>query len=192
MTKLKPEIWVGCMASYNAGYLHGTWIDASEGVAKVWKTIRLMLESSPVAKETGAACEEWMISDYEGFGSYKVSEHEPIDTLCAIAEAIEKAEEIEEGLGEAVSELLSEEKCTLENLDDYIEDHYQGVHESKLHFIENFLDEIGYFCEIKDKRQRELIEYYFDYGAFVRDMELNCEIFFVETDWDKFHVFWGN
>jgi antirestriction protein len=130
-----------------------------------------------------------MISDYEDFGRYRVSEHEPIDTLCAIAEAMKKAEEREEGLGEAVSEILSEDRCMLENIDDYIDEHYQGVHESKLHYIENFLEETGYFLEIEDKRQREQIESYFDYDAFVRDMELNSEVFFIETAWNKYHAF---
>ncbi len=42
-----PRIYVACLASYNAGRLHGAWIDAHQEpeaiTAEVWK----MLASSP-------------------------------------------------------------------------------------------------------------------------------------------------
>ena len=28
--KLNPRIYVACLAAYNAGYLHGAWIDANQ------------------------------------------------------------------------------------------------------------------------------------------------------------------
>ena len=63
-----PRIYVACLSSYNAGRLHGRWIDCDQTAEEIREEIRLMLEESP---EPWA--EEWAIHDYEGFGGLRAS-----------------------------------------------------------------------------------------------------------------------
>ena len=42
-----PRIYVACLASYNAGILHGRWIDADNGAEQVQEEIENMLAESP-------------------------------------------------------------------------------------------------------------------------------------------------
>lgn len=78
-----PRIYVACLAAYNAGRLHGVWIDADQDVDAVWAEIEAMLAASP---EPGA--EEWAIHDFEGFGPLRLSEYESIERVVAIAQGI--------------------------------------------------------------------------------------------------------
>ena len=75
-----PRIYVACLASYNAGTLHGEWIEASQSADEIHKEIQSMLRRSrePIA-------EEWAIHDYEYFGGYELSEWESIDASPALA-----------------------------------------------------------------------------------------------------------
>jgi antirestriction protein len=80
-----PRIYVACLAAYNAGILHGRWINAAQDAADIRKEIAEMLKKSPEP-----FAEEWAIHDYEGFGDYQVSESEDIDEIAAIAAQIEE------------------------------------------------------------------------------------------------------
>lgn len=51
-----PRIYVACLAAYNAGTLHGKWIEATQDIEDIWKEIRDMLASSPEPNS-----EEWAI-----------------------------------------------------------------------------------------------------------------------------------
>jgi len=59
-----PRIYVACLAAYNAGILHGQWIDCTADVDELEAAIQKILKASPIA-----GAEEWAIHDYEGFAS---------------------------------------------------------------------------------------------------------------------------
>jgi antirestriction protein len=80
-----PRIYVACLASYNAGTLHGRWIDAAQDPESIAAEVSEMLSQSA---EPGA--EEWAIHDYEGFGSYPIGEYESLRTVAEIAAGIEE------------------------------------------------------------------------------------------------------
>jgi antirestriction protein len=61
--KLKPMIYIACLAAYNAGHLHGEWLDAAREPAEIQEDIHAILDSSPV--ESGG---DYAIHDHEGFG----------------------------------------------------------------------------------------------------------------------------
>ncbi|MBU2862518.1 antirestriction protein ArdA [Reinekea forsetii] len=87
------RIYVACLAAYNNGKLHGVWIDACLDVDDIQEQVNEMLASSP---EEDA--EEWAIHDYEGYGSYNVSEYEGFESAheiaCFISEYGELAAEL--------------------------------------------------------------------------------------------------
>jgi antirestriction protein len=72
-----PRIYVACLAAYNNGRLHGTWIDIEGDANTVYEEIQAMLADSPIP-----GAEEWAIHDYEGFHSIRLSEYSGIDEVC--------------------------------------------------------------------------------------------------------------
>src|SRR5439155_5846786 len=81
----RPEarIYVASLADYNAGRLHGAWINAVQEPERIQAEIATMLERShePLA-------EEWAIHDYEGFTGIRLSEYESIERISQIANGI--------------------------------------------------------------------------------------------------------
>jgi len=78
------RIYVADLAAYNAGKVHGVWINATDDVEDIQKHINKMLANSP----EGFA-EEYAIHDYEGFEGYQLSEYEGIKSVHEIASFIE-------------------------------------------------------------------------------------------------------
>ena len=75
-----PRIYVASLADYNAGRLHGRWIDADQSADAIRDEISQMLAESkePIA-------EDWAIHDYEYFGDLRLSEYEGIDQVAEVA-----------------------------------------------------------------------------------------------------------
>ncbi len=109
-----PRIYVACLAAYNAGDLHGAWIDADQSADDIHAAVVAMLKASPenaTCQWCGAVmlvtsgpvawdkpcthsqhwpgnAEEWAIHDYEGFGELRLSEWESFERVSAIAAGI--------------------------------------------------------------------------------------------------------
>lgn len=165
------RIYVACLAAYNNGILHGSWIDATQGIDGINDDVQEMLKASPVED-----AEEWAIHDYEGFGSYRLSEYEGFDSVCEIAEFLEEH-------GEIGSELLAH----FSNTDDArkaIEECYAGEYKSLADYAEELTSDI---MTVPDN-----ISYYIDYDRMGRNMEMSGDIYTIETAHDEVHVFWNH
>ena len=128
----EPRIYVASLSDYNAGRLHGRWIDAAQEVEGLEEDIQGMLRSSP----TGAA-EEWAIHDYQGFGSFEVSEYEALGTVARIAQGTAEH-------GPAFAALASlvgtESEDELERFDDY----FLGQFDSMEDFARGLAEDLGW------------------------------------------------
>ena len=82
---IQPRIYVACLAAYNNGILHGTWIDADDDA----DAVNAMLKTSPIPN-----AEELAIHDYEGFGNTGIDEYEGLDTVADKAAFIEAHDEL--------------------------------------------------------------------------------------------------
>lgn len=71
-----PRIYIACLAAYNSGRLHGTWIDCNLDIEEVEEQINLMLKSSPVRD-----AEEWAIHATEGFKGLNIEEQADLEEL---------------------------------------------------------------------------------------------------------------
>jgi len=80
---LRPRIWVGSLADYNAGRLHGEWLEAAVSDEELYEAAQRVLATSP---EPGA--EEWGIFDYDEFGAFRVHEHDRLEDVAAVARGI--------------------------------------------------------------------------------------------------------
>ena len=84
---MSPQIWVGSLADYNNGDLHGQWLDAAREPEEIHADIQAMLARGPAARR-GEAPEEWGIFDYEDFGSLRLGEYESIEDVARLAAGI--------------------------------------------------------------------------------------------------------
>lgn len=163
------RIYVADSAAYNAGRLHGKWIDATLDVDGIHDQINDILRSSP---EPDA--EEFAIHDYEGFGQGGVSEYEGIESVHAKAVFIEEH-------GDLGVELIS---------------HFCGDLEDASKAPENYCGEyrsLEDYAEEQTASTTEIPEHlvcYIDYDAMARDIEMNGEVFTIQTAFDEVHIFW--
>ena len=82
-TETTPRVWIGDLAAYNAGHLHGEWVDATDA-EELHEAGRRIIASSPADFP-----EELFIADHEGFGDL-IGEYTPLDTVAEIGAALEE------------------------------------------------------------------------------------------------------
>lgn len=171
MTTTTPRIYVASLSDYNAGRLHGRWIDANQDADAIQEEIDAMLKQS---KEEPA--EEWAIHDYEGFGEIKLSEFEPIEKVAEIAAALEEhdgAFEVAYSNFGNVDEALSA-----------VKDDYLGAWDSLADWAENFLEDTGALREIPEN-----LRSYFNFEAYARDCRLGGDVWEGRDSSGQLHVF---
>lgn len=172
MTTLNEiKIYVADLAAYNNAILHGVWIDATQELADIQKQISDMLKASPIDN-----AEEYAIHDYEGFGSYRLSEYENLEDVQQIAVFIEEHNDL--GM-----ELLAYFD-TIEEAETALEDKYHGCFSSLADYAEQFTTETS---EVPSH-----LQYYIDYERMGRDWEMSGDIFTIETAHDEVHIFWSH
>lgn len=158
-----PRIYVASLSDYNAGRLHGRWIDATQGYENVSEEVREMLANS----REGIA-EEFAIHDYEGWGPLHLSEYENLETVCHLAEGIE-----EHGLAFAhlAAVLDPSEWTSLDRFDEL----YRGQWDSTADYAEELLRDMGIDL---DAIGPEILQPYIsvDLDAFGRDLAYDLVI----------------
>jgi len=158
-----PRIYVACLASYNAGTLHGRWIDATLGVDHIDEETLDMIAHSPTP-----LAEEWAIHDYEGFGAVKLSESTSFDDVAELAHAIEE-------LGEAFGVFYNNQPDDVAAVVERFEEAYQGTFRTVEEYAEDHLDSTGVMESVP-----EMMRPYIDVESFARDLELGGDIWTAE------------
>src|ERR1700722_12250921 len=72
--KHQPRIYVASLSDYNAGRLHGEWLDAAQDPEALLAGIGAMSSAEPGA-------EEWAIHDYEEFCGVRLGEYASIESV---------------------------------------------------------------------------------------------------------------
>lgn len=134
------RIYVASLSDYNAGRLHGVWIDL-EGKTEedIWAEINAMLKLSkePIA-------EEYAIHDYEGFGQIPLSEYASVSTIAKLVEAIDLAYN-----EEALIAYVSYDSSVLHDCDDAqdlvdsFQESFAGEADSDEEFARNLVEDLG-------------------------------------------------
>lgn len=168
-----PRLYVACLASYNAGHLHGVWLDVDD-TEMMQEGIKDMLSESTVSP-----AQDWAIHDYEGFGSIELSEYASLDRVAEIADLIREH-------GEMASEVVSHFSGDVDDTRKALEEGYIGEYDSLEDFAERFTEETGQLSNIP-----ESLRYYIDYKAMGRDMEINGDVFTIRAN-GQCHVFWNH
>ena len=165
----RPRVYVACLAAYNNGCLHGTWIDATTP-DDIMDAVRAMLAASPLPD-----AEEWAIHDYEGFEGAHLSEYASFETVCGLADFITDHGKLGALVHRHFGDDLEQARAAFED--------YAGCHRSAAEFAEQLHRDTG--TEIPTS-----LEYYIDWQALARDMELKGDIMVFETGFEDVHVFW--
>lgn len=164
------RIYVACLAAYNAGHLHGRWIDATQDADAIRGEIEAMLRVSPIP-----LAEEFAIHDYEGFKGAKISHY------TGIAEVADLAAFIEEH-GKLGAELFQYFDGDMDEAAAALEDH-AGQFKSLGHFAAELTED--------SSDVPVHLALYIDYDAMGRDMELSGDIFTIQTGFECVDVFWA-
>ena len=172
-TAVTPRIYVADLAAFNNGVLYGRWIDASQDADDIHAEIQKMLAASPVP-----GAEEWRIDDFDGLGSYRLSEYESIENAAAIGKLIAEH-------GTLAAEVLAH-VGGVEEAREMLDDQYQGAFDSLTAWAEQLMEDTGQLDALPAN-----IRGYFDFEAFARDAELGGDIIAIETSDGLTHVFWA-
>lgn len=151
-----PRIYVAHLSDYNAGYLHGVWIDATNDVEDIQASITQMLVAGHDPNG-----EEWAIHDYEGFCGIRLGEYEPLAWVAGVASGVAKH-------GEAFAMWVERFEPNEHELGEF-EDVYVGRWDTMADYARSLLDDFGE--EVDDVGPEHLRPYFsFDIEAYARDL----------------------
>lgn len=133
---LQPRVWVGSLADYNNGILHGEWLDAHQDAEALQADIAVMLARSPTP-----GAEEWAIFDYDEFGELSLGEYEDLSVVTRLAAGL-----VEHGPAFAPwAEAVDHEPDRL----DLFTEAFLGHHDSIEDYAAQLLEDLGYPPELE-------------------------------------------
>ncbi|MBZ5736302.1 antirestriction protein ArdA [Nocardioides sp. TRM66260-LWL] len=175
---LRPMVWIGCLAAYNNGELHGDWVDAAVEGEDLVRSAQEILSRSP---EPDA--EEWAIFDDDEFGSYRVEQYDSLEHVARVARGIR-----EHGHAFAAwAELHDGDEAML----DGFEDAYLGEYESQEAWGREVLDDLNLDGFLQMGAIPEAIRPYLhiDYEGWARDAELSGDVYTEQAPGGGIYVF---
>ena len=166
---LSPRVYIACLACYNAGKHEGEWFDAIEGLCQEHETWH-----EAHVKAIGENHEEYLVHDYEGFGSFKMGEVSP-----------QEAEKI----GAFIEEHGIPGALALDNCGGDVDDaavcmeSYQGAHDSLADWAESWAQ------DCYDLKGMGNLANYIDWERYAEDCRMGGDIWYEEGEDGMVHVF---
>ena len=165
------RIYVACLAAYNNGHLHGSWIEVTDEAA-IWQAVQEMLAASPIEEDA----EEWAIHDYEGFAGAEVGEYFSFENVVELAEYISER-------GELGARVLNYYGGNIEDAKARF-DEYAGEYDSLEAYAEELTEQSG-------ETIPERLAPYIDYKAMAHDYEQSGDFLTFEVS-GSVHIFWAH
>ena len=174
------KIYVACLAAYNNGILHGSWIDLTGAtVGRVKEKIQEVLKASPIPN-----AEEWAIHDYDDdvpCGLQAWGEYPDLQRLITASELVSE-------LGEAFEAWLTLDHDRIHKIDpcdwhDEFNDAYCGTYRDGAGYAEEYFEETGLAESIP-----AFILNHIDWDS-VWNNELRYDLNYHDGGIDSFHVF---
>ena len=172
-----PRIYIASLSDYNAGILHGAWIDALDE-DDMAEQVQAILATSPTAKSEGLPAEEWAIHDFEGFGPIRVSEWESLEQIARLANMLEWH-------GTAFGIWYENDSYTAdEDLAAQFDDQYLGCYDSPEDWAYYWWKDTGLLAEVPKDLQD-----YIDFKAYARDCQMGGDIWICQHALDECYVY---
>jgi len=162
------KIYVACLSSYNAGILHGRWIDAEQDAEGIQSDVDKLL-----AESTEEPAEEWAIHDFD-LGGAHIDEWERFETVATLARLLREHGEVAAAVWNDMGNL----EDTINKLEEDYAGSFDEVSDWAYEFMHDTMEIPGY------------LDHYIDYERFGRDMELGGDINAYRVD-GEFHIFWA-
>lgn len=157
LNKTTARIYVACLSSYNAGKLHGDWIDITLGIDHINERIAAILAAS-----SEEVAEEWAVHDYDCMG-YDGGEYPDLEEIALLGELIND----DEDKAERVIGLMKEgDYDKIEDAKQFHEDQYRGFFDSMADFAYYQADELVEISSMSD-----VIRYNIDWEGVGRALE---------------------
>jgi antirestriction protein len=160
---LHPRIWVGSLADYNAGNLHGEWFDALLEPEQLELAAKYMLRSGRVP-----GAEEWGIFDYDEFYGVELGEYESFATVSKVARGLAEH-------GEAYGHWVEYVGTDSEQADRF-DDHFRGEWPSFKAYLEDYLDGCGLLGLLQQIPEEMQPYVEVDYDALARDWQSDFHV----------------
>jgi antirestriction protein len=151
-----PRIYVASLADYNAGRLHGVWLDAAVPVDKMQEAVTELLARSPLPD-----AEEWAIHDHSGFGHWRLGEYEDLSVVAAVAAGV-----IEHGA--ALTSWVDYLGSAEEGLRTF-EEAYLGNWTSMSAYLDQLIEDIGLDITVEPESWKQYISV--DTDLVIADLE---------------------
>jgi hypothetical protein len=184
------KMWVGCLASYNNGRLFGEWVVISTDADENQDAINRALKASPVV-----GSEEAFIADYEAPRAIAdmLGEYPTAKALAAAARLVEvvakkwpDSDDVDAVLGVMTDGYSSPDLERLaDDVDEWISDRFAGEGGTLQAWVADHLHDTGLF-----ESANEIIQWYFDFELYARDLELGGDISSVRSN-GRVLVFWN-
>lgn len=161
------------LAAYNAGHLHGAWIDATSDTDEMQEAVNAMLAASPVP-----GAEEWLVHDYDD-ELRAISHLGETSDLATIAEIMDAVEEIEADYPDAILPLLiswAADHTDPANWKSALDDAFAGEWSDPEDYAAELVEGSGQLDSVP-----EALRGYIDFCAMARDMALGGEMDFICT-----------
>lgn len=162
------KIYVASLAAYNAGALHGEWIEPTDDVDEMWLEIEAMLKSSPVPGE------EWAVHDYEDFPN--LGEYPSLAELAQWAGLLDEFDH-------DINIVFAARECwnAFEDVSAAVHERFAGAYDSAEEWAEEYLMDTGTLAGVP-----ESLRNYIDFKAWARDQDT------YETRIDgNLYIFWS-
>ena len=166
----RPRIYVASLSDYNAGRLHGRWIEADQSAEGIAQEVELMLSTSA---ELGA--EEYAIHDFEGFYGLSIGEYDSLESVAELARLIAEH-------GPAFAAYVTNEGADYATAEGF-EDAYVGEWDDVDDYASELIDE-GVLGEIP-----ESLAPYIDVERFARDLVLGGDFWTADAPGGNVWVF---
>jgi antirestriction protein len=165
-----PRIWVGSLADYNNGVLHGEWLAAAVDAEDLHQSVQAML-----ARSEQPEAEEWGIFDFEGFGQFRVGEYESLDTVAQIAGGIAQN-------GPAFAAWVEHFGTDEETLAQF-SDAFTGHFESRTAYAQSIIDDLGIEESLRQGLPDFIAGYVsIDLEGIARDIEISGDVAIIDAD----------
>jgi len=160
------RVYVACLASYNAGILHGKWLalDDFEGPEE----LQAAIFDQVLKTSTEPYADEWAMHDYEGLPEgYSPSEWPDWADLFRIRDLLEEH-------GEIFEAALSLSSGDIDYAEEMVTDYYTGFNYDHFNYADygqDFLESTGMIDAVPEN-----LRYYIDYHAYGRDLFLGGDV----------------
>jgi antirestriction protein len=179
------RIYVACLASYNAGILHGRWIDASADVDAMQGEIDAMLRASPCPNgfavhpdtaEIVPSAEEYAVHDYDGVPS-DLGEYPGLEKIAAFVALCDDFDFLD---SDDIAAIAANWCGDLDQARDALQDDFCGIYPAFRDYADEVADEM-IACYVSDAKIPQALINYFDYESHARDLAFSMTVINVST-----------